>query len=172
MKTKLVVIVGLVATLLLSACGVPQSKMDEANAEVNQLTADLATANTKLSGLEEENAELKGELDSAQDKLTSTTRSLNAAENTLSQFDSLFCEQDWQFAAYEAWGIQPLSNFPDVPEELMPYLFVTQWNLDGPISPDEPYSVLLFDVDNKQSMAVDSVNDCIIVNPSIFPFGK
>lgn len=171
-KTKLIVVLSLVGVLVLSACGVPQEKMDEANAKVTQLTADLAAAKARIESLQTQSTKDQASLADATKDLQEARNSLTAAQNQVSEFNRLLCKQTWDFAAYKTWGVQPLSIYPDVPKEIYPYLFVTQWKLEGPLNPDEGVSVLLFDIDRTQSIVVDTVNDCVIVNPSVFPFGQ
>lgn len=178
----------LVAALFLGACApiasaagyVPKSDLDAANAKIQDLTTQLTTqkgltqTQTALADqAQADKKDLSSKLDAANANLSQKQSALDTAQKNSAQWNSLQCpNRTWD----EAWNkislIFPLTAYSDVPKEFVGYIGVTQWSTDPnwKLDTSQPYSVLMIDRDNKNSMIVDTVNDCVILNPAVFPF--
>jgi hypothetical protein len=123
--------------------------------------ADLDAANYKVAILEDENEQLQGKLENANNELQEMSYALGA-------YESLLCEQSWQQLTEEVDRNKPVTEADNVDVVLfMDYIKDTQGQASG-----EPQSVFLVDAWNTRSMALDFAKDCIIVNPEYSPVGK
>lgn len=87
-----------VATLLVSGCN--QSRIDELEANVDDLQAELVAANSRISELEASNEELEEKLIAASDSLQSArsrARELDASIDSLDLTVSRFQFENWGY---------------------------------------------------------------------------
>ncbi len=176
-----------ISVILLSSCQflanaagyVPQADLDAANAQVVDLNTQLSTANATIDELNTGNAvkdqqlvDLQAQFEKAQVKVDEVSRELSQGQNTIKDWQSLQCDQSWDFVWNEAMMTYPLLDYPSVPEYLQYYLSITQWSTDPnwELDNSKDFSVLILDRDNEASMIVDTVNDCVILNPDVFRF--
>ncbi len=185
-KTFSFVMISVCATLLISCTAVfsslgyvPRADLDAATKQVSDLNTKLTTANTEIEKLKTGNAEKDVKLTDYQSQITEAQSDLTKIKNQLSQSDltledwkSLQCEQDWDMLWYKAIFSWPLTDYSNLPDYFHYYIAVTQWSTDPKWQLDDSkaFSVVLFDRDNDQSMAIDTVNDCVILNPDVFDF--
>ena len=185
-KTFAIVMITVLAFSLMScqtvarAAGfVPQADLDAANKQVSELNTKLSDANTEIDKLKTGNSEKDLQLSSLQDQITQAQADLTSVKNQLSQADlsledwkSLQCEQDWDMLWYKAIFTFPLADYSSLPDYYHYYLAITQWSTDPKWKFDDSkaFSVVVFDRDNDPSMAIDTVNDCVILNPDVFDF--
>lgn len=172
-KLRLLVPLAILVVLFVSGCG------SIANAVGYVPQADLDTANAKIAELEKSNADLTAKLETATSQLDTATKGLDLANTNLAKASSdldganlklaswnkLICKHSWdEFLAVS--GAYPfvgkLPSFPDAEYEL----FFTGWSTD----PDAQLTTTIL-VDKEGSvwsMAIDAVDDCLIMNPVFF----
>lgn len=170
MSKQTVLAILIATTLVLSACAprVPKADYDAANAEILRLTEEKATLKAQVTDLTQDVADLQKKADQMQ----STQDKLAAAQEELEDWRSLRCDHSWDEVMNVAIMNFLLPGYSGVPEYLYGYISITQWSSDPNWVFDDrqPFSVLLFDLDFKQTLVVDTVEDCIILNPEVFPF--
>lgn len=176
-----------VFTIILVSCAplanamgyVPQADLDAANKQVSDLNSKLTTANAEIEKLktgdiqkDQQISSLQGEFDKAQKELKTVSNQLGQSQSTLEDWRSIQCEQSWEDVWYNAMFNFPLTDYSGIPEYFHFYLAVTQWSTDPEWKFDDSkdFSVIVFDRDDLPSMAIDTVNDCIIFNPDVFRF--
>ena len=166
-------------TVAAAAGFVPKADLDAANKQVSELNTKLSDANTEIDKLKTGNSEKDAKIADYQTQITEAQADLTKIKNQLSQSDlsledwkSLQCKQDWDMLWYKAVLSWPLTDYSNLPDYYHYYLAITQWSTDPKWKFDDSkeFSVVVFDRDNDPSMALDTVNDCVILNPDVFDF--
>ncbi len=154
---------------------VSRKEYDQKTAEVEDLTKEVTSLNSKVATANATVVTLNSQLEEANNKVASLTTQLSNANaeigrlktdtQAINKYKSLICPESWnKLYSSTVWAFgEPYYSFMG---KLGFQAVVTQWGTSKTLQKTGYTVVLLIDMYKTQSMVLNIDEDCVIVNPA------